>query len=107
MSFPLDDAPLFGFFVVLVFEKGTDGEAVGLIDDDDEAVLEDVVGMLDLFLAGEFILGHFCWGILLDGGLGCLLRLLLRSETSQRSSLIVDSIRFGMSDTLVMYSESR
>ena len=56
---------------------------VGLIDDDNDAVWEDVVGMLDLFLAGEFLLGHFCWGVLLDGGLGCFLRLLLKSETSQ------------------------
>ena len=54
MSFPFDDVPLFGFFLVLVLEKGTDGGA-GLIDEDDEAVLEDVAEMLDLFIAGEFL----------------------------------------------------
>ena len=107
MSFPLDDAPFFGFFLVLVLGAGTDGGAVGLIDEDDEAMLEDVAGMLDLFIAGEFLFDHFCCGVLLDGGLGRFFKFLLRSETSQRSSSILDSIRLGMFGTLVMYSGSR
>ena len=45
---------------MLVLEKGTDGGTVGLIDEDDEAVLEDVTGMLDLFIAGEFLFDSFC-----------------------------------------------
>ena len=52
LYFFLDYAWFFGFLVVLVLRKGTYGGAVGLIDDDNEAVLEDVVGMLDLFFAG-------------------------------------------------------
>ena len=39
-----------------------------MIDEDDEAVLEDVAGKLDLFIAGEFFFDHFCCGVLLDGG---------------------------------------
>ena len=70
MSFPLDDTLFFGFFLVLVLEKGTDGGVVGLIEEDDEAVLEDVAGMLDLFIAGEFFFDRFSCGVLLDGGLG-------------------------------------
>ena len=56
MSFPLDDAPFFGFLVVL---EGTDGRVVGLVDDDHEAALDDVVGMLDFFFVGEFLFERF------------------------------------------------
>ena len=77
-----------------------------MIDEDDEVVLEDVAGKLDLFKAGEFLFDRFCC-VLLDEGLGCFFRFLLRSETSQRISSVVDSIRFGMFGTLAMYSGSR
>ena len=60
MSFPLDDDLFFGYFLVLVLEKGTDGGVVGLIDEEDEVALEDVAGMLDLFIAGEFLFDRFC-----------------------------------------------
>ena len=107
MSFLLDDTPFCGLFLVLVIGAGTDGGAVGLMDEDDEAMLEDVAEMLDLLIAGEFLFDRFCCGVLLDGGLGHFFRFLLRSETSQRSSSIVDSIILGMFGTLVMYSGSR
>ena len=107
MSFPLDDTPFFGLFLVLVIGSEIDGGVVGFIDEDDEAMLEDVVEMLDLLIAGEFLFDRFCCGVLLDGGLGRFFRFLLRSETSQRSSSIVDFIILGMFGTLVMYSGSR
>ena len=107
MSFPLDDTPFFGLFLVLVIGAGTDGGAVGLMDEDDEAMLEGVVEMLDLLIPGELFFDRFCCGVLLDGGLGRFFRFLLRSEISQRSSSIVDSIILGMFGTLVMYSGSK
>ena len=104
MSFPLEDTPFFGLLLVLVIGAGTDGGAVGLMVEDDEAMLEDVAGMLDLLISGKFFFDRFCCGVLLDGGLGRFFKFLLRSETSQRSSSIVDSIILGMFGTMVMYS---
>ena len=74
ISFPLDDTPFFGLLLVFVIGARTDGWAVGLMDEDDEAVLEDVTGMLDLLIVGEFLFGRFCCGVLLDGGLGRFFR---------------------------------
>ena len=77
MSFPLDDTPFFGLILVFVIGARTDGGAVGLMDEDDEAVLEDAAEMLDLLIAGKFLFGRFCCGVLLDGGLGRFFRFLL------------------------------